>query len=318
MPIPAATSHRLHANGIEMHYLRQSPDLRYGPDLRHGLDLRHDLAGKGGLPLLLLHGWPEFCGTWHRLMPLLAGEGYDLIAPDLRGFGDTEKPSPRPSAEATADVLATDLLGLADALGLERFGIVAHDVGAYAAQAFAHRHPDRLSGLFFFNCPYPGIGRRWAEAGHLIETWYQYFNQMPMAASLVGSSRETCRIYFAHFLAHWSKLPDAFEADLDRWVDNFMKPGNLQGGFNWYMASAASRRATFAGTAGPIAPIRIPTHVLWGRHDPILKVEWIDRLPEYFTKIEVEICEEAGHFVHYEAPESAARAIAAFFARMHG
>ncbi len=68
------------------------------------------------------------------------------------------------------------------------------------------------------------------------EIWYQTFNQQPWAASLVGENRKTCETYIRHFLDHWSHEPGLFDEDLDPWVDNFMKPGNLQGGFDWYIA----------------------------------------------------------------------------------
>ncbi|HKX07843.1 MAG TPA: alpha/beta hydrolase, partial [Stellaceae bacterium] len=207
-------SHYITANGIRIHYLRE---------------------GRGPA-LLLLHGWPEFCRVWQKCIPALSAE-FEVIAPDLRGFGDTEKPSHGPSAEAGADVHAADVLALMDGLGLERVGIVSHDVGAYAAQSLAHAHPDRLRGLFFFNCPYAGIGARWAAPEHLSQIWYQSFHQQPWAAALVGNSRETCRAYIGHFLRHWAHDPHAFDEDLEAWVDNFMKPGNLQGGFNWYISA---------------------------------------------------------------------------------
>ena len=59
--------------------------------------------------------------------------------------------------------------GLADALGIERFAVVSHDVGAYVAQTIARTRPERLTRLFFLNAPYPGIGRRWVDAGHVQE-----------------------------------------------------------------------------------------------------------------------------------------------------
>ena len=146
----AFPSYFISANNIRMHYWRE---------------------GRGPT-LLLLHGWPEFCHTWRRLIPLLAA-GFDLIAPDFRGFGDSEKPDPGPTDAMTVDVLAEDMRALLDALGLDRpVGFVSHDVGAYVTQAFARRWPERAAGLFFFNCPYPGIGRRWAEPEHLKEIWY--------------------------------------------------------------------------------------------------------------------------------------------------
>jgi pimeloyl-ACP methyl ester carboxylesterase len=286
----AFTSRFAQANGIRIHYVRD---------------------GRGP-PLLLLHGWPEFCFVWRKCIPDLARD-FDVIAPDLRGFGDTEKPTLQPSDEATADVHAADILALMDALGIAKAGIVSHDVGASAAQSMARQQPRRLSGLFFFNCPYPGIGPRWATPDHLIEIWYQSFHQQPWAAALIGSSREACRIYFRHFLAHWAHDPHAFDEDIEAWVDNFLKPGNLQGGFNWYIGANRGRLAVMRGDAPPVPPIDLPTRVLWGESDPILRSAWTDRLGDYFTNAKVTTVPDAGHFVHYEKPDLACREIRAFF-----
>jgi pimeloyl-ACP methyl ester carboxylesterase len=280
----------LDANGVRIHYVR------------HG----------GGPPLVLLHGWPEFWFSWRKnILPL--AEGFDVVAPDLRGFGDTDKPGlPDPPSDLLAD-LVDDLGGLADALGFEEFGIVSHDVGAYVAQGFARRHPDRLTGLFFFNCPYPGIGERWAEPDHINEIWYQSFNQQPWAASLVGENRRTCELYVSHFLNHWSHEPGLFDEDLDAWMDNFMRPGNLQGGFNWYISTNKSRIELIRTGPPELPKIEVPARFLWGVGDTVLKVEWADRLGDYFADYRFTPAEEAGHFVHYERPDLANREIAEFF-----
>jgi pimeloyl-ACP methyl ester carboxylesterase len=279
-------------------------------------DLTVHLARTGaGRPLLLLHGWPEFWLTWARCMQKLKGR-FQLLAPDLRGFGATDKASRGPSRDAGPEVHAADVLALLDRLRIARVGLVSHDVGAFVAQALARRHPERLAGLFFFNCPYPGIGRRWAEAAHLIEIWYQSFHQLPWAAGLIGGSREACRTYIGHFLGHWARDPHAFDADLEAWVDNFMRPGNLQGGFDWYASVAKARAAVIREEVAPLPKIALPTRILWGRHDPILKAEWVDRLGEFFEDPEITIAKDAGHFVHYETPDAAAAAIAAFFDRV--
>lgn len=74
--------------------------------------------------------------------------------------------------------------------------------------------------------PYPGGGRRYGQPSHLTEVWCQYFQQLPWAAQPVRSSRESCRLYFRHFLDHWSGDNPAVFADmLEVYVDNFMKPG---------------------------------------------------------------------------------------------
>ncbi len=288
-------NHRyLETNGVTVHYVR------------HG----------SGAPLLLLHGWPEFWLSWRKNIPVLS-EDFDVVVPDLRGFGDTDKPGlPDPAGDLISNYVE-DLRGLADALGFEKFGIVSHDVGAYAAQGFARKYPDRLSGLFFFNCPYPGIGRRWVAPDHVNEIWYQTFNQQPWAASLVGENRRTCEAYIRHFLDHWAHEPGLFDEDLDFWVDNFMKPGNLQGGFDWYIATNESRIELIRNGPPEVPKIETPTRVLWGRSDSVLKVEWADGLGDYFANYDFTPAEKAGHFVHYERPELANREIAGFFRALH-
>jgi pimeloyl-ACP methyl ester carboxylesterase len=265
-----------------------------------------------GRPLLLLHGWPEFWIVWRPVMELL-GDAFELIAPDLRGFGETGKPTPEPDPTATADRHAQDMLGLMTKLGFERFGLVAGDVGAYVAQAMSHRAPVRLTGTFYFCTPYPGLGARYAQPSHLIEVWYQYFQQLPWAAELVGSSREACRLYFKYFLDHWSGDNPAVFADLlEVYVDNFMRPGNIQGGFDWYLSSGPNRRLWLEGKLPPKPPIKLPTRFLWGRRDPLIPIEWADKLGEYWTNYTIDFV-DAGHFVHAEVPDLAAKEVRAFF-----
>ena len=283
----------LDVNGIRVHYVR------------HG----------AGLPLVLLHGWPEFWLSWRKNIGPLS-EHFDVVAPDLRGFGDTQKPGlPDPPNRLLGD-LVEDLRGLADALDLERFGVVSHDVGAYVAQGFAQKYPGRLAGLFFFNCPYAGVGGRWAEPDHINEIWYQTFNQQPWAAGLVGERRRTCETYISHFLDHWSREPGLFEEDLEAWVDNFMEPGNLQGGFNWYIATNESRIELIRHGPPELPKIETPTRVVWGVSDSVLKVEWADRLGDYFADYEFTPAQGAGHFVHYERPDLANEEITKFFRKL--
>jgi pimeloyl-ACP methyl ester carboxylesterase len=283
----------LEANGIRVHYVR------------HG----------EGFPLVLLHGWPEFWYTWRKNMPVLAGE-FDVVAPDLRGFGDTDKPGLPDLPKELLGNLVEDLRGLVDSLGFERFGVVSHDVGAYVAQGFARKYPGRLGGLFFFDCPYPGIGRRWADPDSINEIWYQTFNQQPWAASLVGENRKTCETYFRHFLDHWAHEPGLFDEDLGLWVDNFMKPGNLQGGFDWYIGTNESRLDLIRNGPPDLPKIETPTRIRWGEYDSVLKVKWADRLEDYFADLDFAPMREAGHFAHYERPDLANQEISDFFGKL--
>ena len=227
---------------------------------------------------------------------------FRLIAPDFRGFGESGNPPSGPSDQAGPDVLADDIVALLDRLGIAKAGFVGHDVGAYVMQRLAIRHPERVA--------------RWRDPEQINEIWYQTFHQMPFAPDIVGASRDSCRAYFRHFLTHWCHRKDAFDGVLERWVDNFMRPGNLQGGFNWYISQNAGRLAVMAGTAPKPPMITQPARVLWGRHDPVLKSAWIDVVGNYFENVEAGIAEDAGHFVHYEQPDLAAREIARFFERI--
>ena len=105
-----------------------------------------------GRPLLLLHGWPEFWLSWEPVMTRLAAH-FTLFAPDLRGFGGSDKPD-RPFGP---DQQAADIAALMDALGLEQAGIVGHDVGGALMQPLARRAPDCSSSTSSI----PASGRGW-------------------------------------------------------------------------------------------------------------------------------------------------------------
>jgi pimeloyl-ACP methyl ester carboxylesterase len=276
-----------------------------------GIPIHYARCGSGR-PIVLLHGWPEFWLTWEPVMQRLA-DRFDVIAPDLRGFGKSGHPDPAPSKEVGADVHLKDFVGLLDALKLEKVGVVSHDVGAYGAQLFGRQYPERATGLFFFDVPYPGVGNRWTQPDHISEIWYQSFNQQPFAAQFVGASRDTCRAYFSHLLNRWSAKPGAFDDVMEQWVDNFLSRGNLQGGFNWYLSNHAARIAIMKGNAPPAPPITVRTKVCWGAEDRVIKAEWGDRLGEYFTDLDFSPMPGVGHFPHKEDPDRAAVEIAKFF-----
>ncbi len=258
-----------------------------------------------GRPLLLLHGWPEFWLSWEPVMTRLS-DRFELIAPDLRGFGASDKPAGKfgPSDQAN------DIAALIDELGVGPVGIVSHDVGASVAQALAPQSPERIAGLFFFNFFYPGIGDRFFEPAQLQEVWHTFFNQSDLAPVLIGASPENIRLFFSYFLKQWAHREEAFDdALLDAFIANFQTPGNVDGGFAYYRTVSEQR------DQNP-APIRLPTCVRWTECDPALRFDFSDRLPEFFTDLDFAPFPDAGHFPQLEQPDRAADEIARFFQRI--
>lgn len=150
----------------------------------------------------------------------------------------------------------------------------------------------------------------------LNEIWYQSFHQMPMAPALVGATRESCRAYIGHFLRHWTHRKDAFDGVLEEFVDNFLEPGNLEGGFAHHQAAHAGRVAIMKGEAPALPPIAVPTCVRWAEHDPLFPYAWTDRLGETFAELDLAVFEGVGHFPHREDPDRATAEIAGFFGRI--
>jgi pimeloyl-ACP methyl ester carboxylesterase len=270
----------------------------------NGININVAETGNGP-PLLLLHGWPEFWFTWAKIMPLLA-PNFRVIAPDLRGFGATDKTPAGYSDQMTAEQHAEDLLALLDALEIPQTGLVAHDIGALIAQHLIRSAPGRITKFLTFDCPYPGVGRRWIEGGQLKRSWYMWFHQTSLALDLVGHSRETIAIYLRYCLIGGSVNKSAFDDNFEAFVDNMAAPGNLQGGFNWYISTAKA-------VPPPATPIAIPTKILWPERDAVFPTAWMDRLPEFFTNLDASIFPGVGHFPHQEMPDRAAAAINEFF-----
>lgn len=269
-------------------------------------------GGKKKPSVVLLHGWPGFWYDWRRVLPLLAGEDFDAVAPDFRGFGGSDKPDLAPERFATEGRYADDVLALLDHLEVnERCIFVGHDIGAVVAQAVARRRPGQVAALALFNPSYPGVGARRYEPSAQREMWYQHLHVLPWSDRLVGRDRAAVELYLGHFYDHWvgrkeSVRPEEFRAI----VDAFARPGAMRASLAWYRARAAERARR--GSSYPQTPEKIacPTVVLWGELDPVSPPEWSDRLGEFFSElVSLRRLPGVGHFVPFEAPREALRAI---------
>ncbi|MGH2739474.1 MAG: alpha/beta fold hydrolase [Actinomycetota bacterium] len=285
-------------------------DARWGHGTGPGADgvQLHFVRRGSGPAVVLLHGWPGFWYDWRRVIPLLAPEA-DLIAPDLRGFGDSDKPDRPPDEAYTPPALAADVFALLDHLGVGEVTLAAHDIGATVAQAMALGAPARVRSMALFNPPYLGIGERRFEYSAQRELWYQYLHTMPWSDELVGHSRDTVRIYLAHFYDHWVGRKETVRpAEFEAIVDTYARPGAIRGGFNYYRARFLARRSEAALDPRHFQ-IPQPTVILWGEEDPVIPVAWADRLQESFPNSTLQTLPGVGHFVPFEAPDEVTDAI---------
>jgi pimeloyl-ACP methyl ester carboxylesterase len=275
-----------------------------------GFSLVYERAGAGPA-VVLLHGWPGDRADYRVLAPLLR-ERMDVIVPDLRGFGESDKHAVDPRDGYSAAAQARSVVGLIDELGLASVILAGYDIGSRIAQTVARVAPDRVRALVLAP-PLPGPGDRVLQPGAQREFWYQAFHQLALAEELVDGDAAAVRAYLRHFWEHWSG--PGFElagADLERLVERYAPPGAFTASLGWYRAGSGTVATSLAETVPPPEDrIAQPTRVLWPEHDPLFPPDWSDRLDEFFADVTVTRMPGAGHFSPLEAPEAFATAIRA-------
>lgn len=251
-----------------------------------------------GEPLLLLHGWPGFWWEWHKVIGPLA-ESYDVIVPDHRGFGDSEKIDLDNVSNYSAEALMGDVAPFLDALGLDKVYVAGHDWGAIVLHKFLRNHPDRVIKAAILDPITPSYG---ASSAHYVEEdWYFLFHQLDMALSLVSLNRDTRRLYYKHFLDHWSYRDQLLtDEEVEIFVDNYMKPGNVHGGFNVDRANFAPGSQSWNELDN--SKVDLPVTMLWGVADPVVPPA-VEDIEQYYTNYTMELVEECGHFMMLERPD---------------
>jgi pimeloyl-ACP methyl ester carboxylesterase len=275
-----------------------------------GFRLAYDRTGTGPA-VLLLHGWPGDRTDYREVVPLVAAAA-DVIVPDLRGFGESDKHAADPAAQYSVAAQARSLIALIGELGLGPVVLGGYDIGSRIAQAIARDRPDLVRALVVAP-PLPGIGDRILTAAAQREFWYQAFHHLELSTQLVDGQPEAVRAYLRHFWSHWSGPGYQPSADhLDHLVSAYGAPGAFAASIAWYRAGAGSVAASLAEQApAPDARIAVPVTVLWPEHDPLFPREWSDRIGEFFAAAELTWLDGAGHFSPLEAPAQFAAAVAA-------
>lgn len=289
--------------------------------LSTGITMNVTLAGpQDAPPVILLHGFPESHSTWRGLAPLLE-DRFRLIMPDLRGFGDSDRP--QDVADYATDTLVADLLALADTLGVERFALVGHDWGGAIAWAAAIRGDARIERLAIINSPHPWIFQKSLiedQAQRAASQYITAFRTSGMEAAIEAMGFDA---FFDKSFAKHVDLARISPEERARTIADWSRPGALTAMLNWYRASHLI--VPPPGVTVPIpdwvlrlAPkIRIPVRVIWGLEDKALLPIQLVGIGEVGDDVEVVPLKGVGHFAPWEAPEAVAAALAPFLAEAH-
>ena len=274
-----------------------------------GFRLAYQRRAAGGQSVILLHGWPGDHTDFRYVLGLL-DERCDVIVPDLRGFGRSDKHLVDPSDGYGAAAQARSIVALIDELGLHRPVIAGYDVGSRVAQTLARDHPELVKRLVV-SPPLPGVGNRVLEQTAQKEFWYQAFHQLSLPDELIDGKPAAVRSYLHHFWAQWSGPSFAIsDTDLDHLVSVYAPAGAFTASIGWYRAGAGTVATALAEEPpSPDHRIGAPTSVLWPEHDPLFPREWSDRLGEYFTDVQLKTVDGAGHFTPVECPDEFAELI---------
>jgi pimeloyl-ACP methyl ester carboxylesterase len=270
----------------------------------HGFSLEYDRRGVGP-PAVLLHGWPGHRADYRDVVPLLEPHA-DVVVPDLRGFGGSDRHDRPPKEAYSADAQAASVLGLIDELDLDRPVLVGYDVGSRVARTIATARPDAIRALVL-SPPMQGVGERIL---HTDEYWYQPFHRLALAEVMIDGNPDAARAYLRHFWEHWSA--PGWELAQDRFdavVGLYARPGAFTSSIAWYRSgSGGVATALSEQTPAPDDRIPTPTTVLWPELDPLFPPEWSDRLDDFYADVELHALPGIGHFVPLEAPEKVAEA----------
>ncbi len=272
-------SHTANVNGVTIHYLQSG----------HG----------DGTPIVLLHGYAETSHMWRPLMTRL-GNGHPVIAPDLRGAGESSKPD----GGYDKKTLAQDIHALVKSLGYPKVEIVGHDIGLMVAYAYAAQYPAEVDRIVLMDAFLPGVGD-WTKVWLMRDLWhFHFYGEVPLK---LVEGRE--RIYFEHFWNDFAadRTHSIPEADRRYYAAEYAKPGGMRAGFE-YFRNFEQDAKDFQGFAQ--TKLTMPMLVLAGEKASgqflIEQARMVD------SNVQGVIITGSGHWLMEEAPEQTIPALVGF------
>lgn len=269
----------------------------------------HVRHGGQGPPIVLLHGHPRTGATWHRVAPRLVADGFTVIVPDLRGYGRSTAPAPRPDhAQASKRALAEDVLAVMRSLGHDRFDLVGHDRGSYVAFRLAMDHPEAVRRVALLDC-IPIVEHLERITPEFATAWYHWF--------FFAQPGIPERVITADPDAWYRGDPDAMGAEnFAERREAVHRPEVVRAMLEDYRAGLTIDRADEEADRAAGRRLTMPLLVLWSQRDDLEQLfgdpvtiwrAWAEDVRGHSI--------DSGHHVAEEAPEELEAALREFFTR---
>src|SRR5215210_652230 len=265
----------------------------------------HYVKGGQGDPVVLLHGWPETWYAWRNIMPALA-QNYTVIAPDLRGLGDSSKPPTGYDGKTVAE----DIHQLVTQLGFNTIFLVGHDIGAFVVYPYAAAHPTQVKRLVVMELTIPGF----APTGR-VPLWWVIFHQTPDVPEALVQGKEM--IYISWFFHNLAYNPAAItQADINEYVSHYSAPGGMRAGFEYYRSipQDAIQNENYSKTnlTMPVLALGAGYIPAFGGNPNTAAENGMKMLAQNVTGI---IVPNSGHFIAEEQPQFVINQLSNFFGR---
>jgi len=270
-------------------------DLEHNYATINGIRVHYVEAGSGEL-VILLHGFPDCWYSWRHQIKALSTQ-YHVIAPDLRGYNETDNTGP-----FDIETLREDVIQLINHLGSKRAHIIGHDWGGAIAWSLAISNPEVVQTLGICNIPHPAnFFKGLRTFTQLKRSWYIFFFQIPLLPE-----RLLARNNYQGFARLMSRIKPNTDEDVKFYVNSWKKYG-LSGGINWYRAMARNivkGKTSLTRNLNSSMQVVARTTIIWGEKDFALGKELTFDTDQYVPDLAIFYLPDNGHFVQQEAPET--------------
>jgi epoxide hydrolase 4 len=267
---------------------------KHGYISTNGVNLHYVTQGEGAL-MLMLHGFPEFWYSWRHQIQEFASS-YKVVAVDLRGYNDSDKPVERSAYRLS--VLVEDIKGVIEGLGYERCILIGHDWGGAIAWFFGYAYPAMLERLIVLNLPHPAkFSEGLRTIPQIVRSWYILFFQIPLLPEWILSLEDYSML--AKILTKTAKNSSTFsQTSISAYREAAAKPGAITAMLNYYRNIMHSIMFVKDWDV-----IQSPTLLIWGENDIALGKELTYGTQTYVKNLQIRYISDCSHWVQQEKPE---------------